>query len=164
MLLTQPRSIGITSKEFPKSLTKILASRGDVVIAMSLQGDDALILIGILDQARLVESGHHERSFNPLNRLSRLRTWALTSEARAFVSSGDSVVRRPSCHVLACSRTTPQRRVTSHLLILECLEMFGKVTTMGIVCVLECSVSLHPRTCSESSGYAPHDLTWNVHL
>ena len=36
--------------EFPNTLTKMLASQEGVNTAMSLQGDDALTLVDILDQ------------------------------------------------------------------------------------------------------------------
>ena len=48
--LTQLTSVNIRSKEFSNTLTKILASQEGMNAAMSLQGDDALTLVGILDQ------------------------------------------------------------------------------------------------------------------
>ena len=48
-------SINIRSKEFPNLLTEMLASIEGVNTAMSLQGDDALTLVDILDQvSRLI--------------------------------------------------------------------------------------------------------------
>ena len=43
-------SINTRSNEFPNALTKMLASQEGMNAAMSLQGDDALTLVGILDQ------------------------------------------------------------------------------------------------------------------
>ena len=43
-------SIDIRSREFPSTLTKMLASQEGMNTAMSLQGDDALTLVDILDQ------------------------------------------------------------------------------------------------------------------
>ena len=43
-------SINVRSREFPDLLTKMLASQEGVNTAMSLQGDDALTLVNILDQ------------------------------------------------------------------------------------------------------------------
>lgn len=43
-------SINIRSREFPNILTQMLASQEGVNTAMSLQGDDALTLVDILDQ------------------------------------------------------------------------------------------------------------------
>ncbi|KAF9648297.1 kinase-like protein [Thelephora ganbajun] len=67
--LTQLMSIDITSEEFAKTLTKMLASQEGMNMAMSLQGEDALNLVDILI------------------RLSRHRTWTLISGERAFASS-----------------------------------------------------------------------------
>ena len=47
----QLMSINMRSREFPTTLTTMLASQEGMNIAMSLQGDDALTLIAILDQA-----------------------------------------------------------------------------------------------------------------
>ena len=58
MFLTQLRSINIRSKGFPNALTKMLASQEGVNMAVSLQGDDALTLVDILDQvSRLTRIG-----------------------------------------------------------------------------------------------------------
>ena len=43
-------SINTRSEGFPDALTQMLASQEGVNTAMSLQGDDALFLIDILDQ------------------------------------------------------------------------------------------------------------------
>lgn len=43
-------SINIRSREFSNTLAKMLASQEGVNIAMSLQGDDALTLVDVLDQ------------------------------------------------------------------------------------------------------------------
>ena len=43
-------SINIRSGEFQNALTKMLASQEGVNTAMSLQGDDAVTLVDILDQ------------------------------------------------------------------------------------------------------------------
>ena len=43
-------SINIRSREFPNTLTKMLASQEGMNTAMSLQGDDAMTLVEILDQ------------------------------------------------------------------------------------------------------------------
>ena len=48
--LTQLLSINIRSREFSNILTKMLASPEGVNTAMSLQGDDALTLVDILDR------------------------------------------------------------------------------------------------------------------
>jgi hypothetical protein len=48
--LTQLMTINIRSREFPNVLTKMLASQENVNTAMSLQGDEALTLVDILDQ------------------------------------------------------------------------------------------------------------------
>lgn len=49
--LTQLTTINIRSREFPNALTKMLASQESVNTALSLQGEDALTLVDILDQA-----------------------------------------------------------------------------------------------------------------
>jgi hypothetical protein len=43
-------SISVRSREFPNTLTKMLASQEGMNTAMSMQGDDALALVEILDQ------------------------------------------------------------------------------------------------------------------
>ena len=43
-------SINIGSREFPNTLTTMLASPEGLNTAMSLQGDDAVTLVDILDQ------------------------------------------------------------------------------------------------------------------
>ena len=43
-------SINIRSREFPNTLATMLASQEGINTAMSLQGDDAVILVDILDQ------------------------------------------------------------------------------------------------------------------
>ena len=43
-------SVNIRSREFPNALTKMLASQEGVNTALSLQGEDALTLVDILDQ------------------------------------------------------------------------------------------------------------------
>jgi len=43
-------SINIRSREFPNTLTQMLASQEGINTAMSLQGDDAQTLVDILDQ------------------------------------------------------------------------------------------------------------------
>jgi hypothetical protein len=43
-------SINVGSKEFPNTLARLLASQEGMVAAMSAQGDDALVLVDILDQ------------------------------------------------------------------------------------------------------------------
>ena len=48
--LTQLKSIDTESREFSSRLSKMLASQEGVNTAMSLQGDDALTLVDILDQ------------------------------------------------------------------------------------------------------------------
>jgi len=48
--LTQLTSVNIRSREFQNSLTKVLASQEGMNAVMSLQGDDALALVDILDQ------------------------------------------------------------------------------------------------------------------
>jgi len=51
----------LRSKEFPNALTELLASQEGVNAAMSLQGDDALTLVDVLDQvsrARIIRSPH----------------------------------------------------------------------------------------------------------
>ena len=71
----------------------MLTLQEGVNIAMSLQGDDALTLIDILDQvSRPIIIG--APSLIQLHRLSRLRTWGLTSGESAFATFGESVVCR----------------------------------------------------------------------
>ena len=48
--LEQLRSIDPKSKELPETLAKMLSSEEGVNTAMSLQGDDVLTLVDILDQ------------------------------------------------------------------------------------------------------------------
>jgi hypothetical protein len=48
--LTRLTSINTKSREFPAALAKILESQDGMDTAMSLQGDDALTLVDILDQ------------------------------------------------------------------------------------------------------------------
>ena len=43
-------SVNISFNEFSNTLTKMLASQEDIDAAMSLQGDDALTLVDILDR------------------------------------------------------------------------------------------------------------------
>ena len=43
-------SINIGSREFPNILSRVLASQEGMNAVMSLQGDDALTLVDILDQ------------------------------------------------------------------------------------------------------------------
>ena len=43
------RTVDIRSKEFTETLAKMVSSQEDVDTAMSLQGDDAMTLIDILD-------------------------------------------------------------------------------------------------------------------
>jgi len=53
-------SINIRSREFPNTLTQMLASQEGINTAMSLQGDDAQTLVDILDQvSRLMIIGNH---------------------------------------------------------------------------------------------------------
>jgi anaerobic glycerol-3-phosphate dehydrogenase len=44
-------SIGARSREFPNTLTKMLASQEGMNTAVSSQGDDALTFVDILDRA-----------------------------------------------------------------------------------------------------------------
>ena len=46
-------SVNIRSREFPNALTKMLASQEGVNTALSLQGEDAMTLVDILDQVSL---------------------------------------------------------------------------------------------------------------
>ena len=48
--LTELMSVDIRSKEFPNTLAKVLASQEGMDAAVSLQGDDALALVDVLDQ------------------------------------------------------------------------------------------------------------------
>ena len=48
--LAQLRTVDIKSREFTETLAKMLSSQDDVNAAMSLQSDDALTLVDILDQ------------------------------------------------------------------------------------------------------------------
>jgi len=153
-------SIGIRSREFPKTLTNTLASQEGINTAMSLQGDDALTLVDILDQVSVPMIVGSPR-LTPLCRPLRLRTWISTSGEGVFASSGESAAHRQSCHVLVYSRITFQRRETSHLR-LEDSQMFGKVATVGIACVSKRSVPIQPTTCPKSSRYAGSDFACNV--
>ena len=56
-------SINIRSREFPSVLAKMLASQEGMNIAMSLQGDDALTLVDILDQVSIPMRVKVSRSF-----------------------------------------------------------------------------------------------------
>lgn len=49
--LTQLKSIDTRSRKFHTGLTRMLASQENVNTAMSLQGDNALTLVDVLDQA-----------------------------------------------------------------------------------------------------------------
>jgi len=46
-------SINVRSRDIPNALTKMLASQEGMNTAMSLQGDDALTLVEILDQVNI---------------------------------------------------------------------------------------------------------------
>ena len=129
--LTQLRSIDTRSREFPSALTKMLASPEGENTAISLQGDDALTLVDILDQvSKPMITG--TPSLILLHRCSRLRTWRLTYGRRVFACSGESVAQIPFCHVLVSSRRS-QRRATSQSLP-EDWQMCGVVAIMGIGC------------------------------
>jgi len=158
--LTQLLSINIRSREFPNALTSMLESQEGMNTAMSLQGDDALTLVDILDQVSVPIIIGTPR-FIPLCRPLRLRTWISTSEEGVFGSSGKSAARRPSCHALVYSRTTFQKRETSHLR-LEGSQMFGKVATMRTACASKRSVLIQLTTCQKSSRYAGRGFTCNV--
>lgn len=62
--LTQLTSINIRSREFPNTLTKMLASQEGMNAAMSLQGDDAVTLVDILDQVSNESRGHRSTLFD----------------------------------------------------------------------------------------------------
>jgi len=149
-------SINIRSRDFPNSLNKMLASQEGMNTAMSLQGDDALTLVEILDQvSRLMTFG--ASSLIP-GRLSKLRIWTLRSGERVFASSGEFAAHRPSCPVPAYSRIISRRRGTLHLL-LGASRMSGKAATMIIVCASKRSAPIQPRTCQKSNRYAAKDFT-----
>ena len=103
--LAQLGSIDVRSSEFTETLAKILSSQEDVNTAISLEGDDALTFVDILDQV----SGRRttaESCLTPPHRLWNLRTWTLASGQNSFASFGKFVVHRPSSHLLLYSRTT----------------------------------------------------------
>ena len=149
-------SINIRSMDFPNTLNKMLASQESMNTAMSLQGDDALTLVEILDQVS------RPTTFGALGlipgRLSKLRIWTLRSGERVFASSGEFAVHRPSCPAPAHSRTISRRRGTLHLL-LGASRMSGKVATMIIVYASKRSAPIQPRTCQKSNRYAAKDFT-----
>ena len=79
-------SLNIRSTEFPNVLTKMLGSPESVNTAMSLQGEDALTLVDILDQV----SGS-----------TRVEAPDLISPAQAFDASNMSLdLRRKSVRIL----------------------------------------------------------------
>jgi hypothetical protein len=129
--------------------------------AMSLQSEDILTLVEILDWV----SGSNRMCapFDPPHRLLRPQTWRLTSEERVFASSRDYVAHRPSYHVLPCSWITYQKRATSHSLP-EGSWMFGRVATTRNVCALQCSTPTLPKICPKSGWYASDHLTCNARL
>jgi hypothetical protein len=130
--LTQLTSTNIRSREFPNTLAKMLASQEDMNTAMSLQGDDALTLVDILDQVSRPRMIGTPRLIP--RRLLGPRTWSLTSAERVSTSSGESVVQRQSCHVHAYSQTIFQRRVISPPFS-DGPQMSGTVATTGSLCV-----------------------------
>lgn len=79
-------TINIRSREFPNVLTKMLASQENVNTAMTLQGDDALTLVDILDQ---------------VSRLMRIGPPYLIAPAQAFEAPNMSLdLRRRSVRIL----------------------------------------------------------------
>ena len=48
--LAQLRSLNVESREIPEVIERMLASKEGVNVAMSLEGEDALTLVNILDQ------------------------------------------------------------------------------------------------------------------
>jgi hypothetical protein len=87
-------SINIRSREFPNTLTKMLASQEGVNTAMSLQGDDALTLVDILDQ---------------VSRPTRTGVPHLITPAQAFEAPNMSLdLRRRSVRILrrVCGQQT----------------------------------------------------------
>ena len=80
-------SINIRSREFPNALTKMLASQESVNTALSLQGEDALTLVDILDQVSM---------------LIRVKTpYLIAASAQAFEAPSMSLdLRRRSVRIL----------------------------------------------------------------
>ena len=155
-------SIGIRPREFPNALTTMLASQEGMNTAVSLQGDDVLALVDILDQVGREMIIGAPRLIT-LDRLSRLRTCRLTSGERVSAPSGESVVHRPSYLVLAYSRRTSRRRATPHSLP-EGSRMSGRVATMGIVCASKRSELTPPRIYPKSNRFVTSDFTLCVRL
>ena len=128
---TQLVSVNIRHRELPNTPTTMLTSQEGTNTAVSLQGDDALTLVDILDQVgRPVVIG--ASCLIQLHRHSRPRTWGLTSGERVSASFGESAAHRPSYHVLAYCRRISQRRAISRSL-LGGLQTSGKAAIMGIV-------------------------------
>jgi hypothetical protein len=120
------------SREIPGTIERMLASKEGVNIAMSLEGEDALTLVNILDQVGK-PIGTITILINALSRL--LKLWARLSIFRegAFASFGEFVVHGPSSQVLAYSQTTSQQRGPPRSLLVG-LRLYGKVATMEILC------------------------------
>lgn len=155
--LKQLISIDVGSNEFPNTLAEMLASQEGVDAAMSLQGNDALILVDVLDQVRRPMITRISRLIH--YRLSIFRVWTSISGESVFKSSGKSVVCKPSCHIHVYSRTTSQRRAISLCALLMGSQTPGKATGMVAVCASKCSAATQPRNCRKSSRYAGGHLT-----
>jgi hypothetical protein len=125
-------SINVGSKELPNTLARLLASQEGMVAAMSAQGDDALVLVDILDQVsrlRTIAAPH----LTPTQAFETPNT-DLDLRRKCIHISGEFVARRRFCHVLAYSWTIFRRRMISSSLTNR-LEMSGRVATMGNLCV-----------------------------
>ena len=140
-------SINIGLREFPNTLTRMLASQEGTNTALSLQGDDASALVDILDQVSRTMMIRPSR-LTPLHRPLRLRTWTLISGEGVSASFGESVAHRPSCLVLAYSRTTSRRRATSHSPLVGS-RMSGKAATTRTACASKRSALIQPITCQK---------------
>ena len=100
--LTQLRSVNIGSREFPEVIERMLASKEGVNVAMSLEGEDALTLVNVLDQVGK-RMGTITTIINALSRLLRLRVRPSIFRGGLFASSGEFVAHGLSSQVLAYS-------------------------------------------------------------
>jgi len=104
--LAQLRNINVRSSEFTETLAEVLSSQEGVNAAISLEDDDALAFVGILDQVSRRRTTAASCLIPPPHRLWNPRTWTLASGQKSFASFGKFAVHRPSSHLLLYSRMT----------------------------------------------------------
>ena len=130
----QLMTVNTKSREFPKVLNRMLASQENVNAALSLQGEDALTLIDILDQvSRPTGMALGAPHLIAPHRLTMRRTSLSIFGDGVCASSGDFVDHRTSYHALASSQKTYRKRETLYSLLVGS-RTCGKAVTMGILC------------------------------